>query len=196
MKRRDLLSGILGLPAMAGVKVEPVVKGESPAKPFLFVIRPDRPLSSQAIQAIRDQLKDFFDSSGVNAKGMVLPYGCDFSTVMPDGKVHNGDSKPWVGQVVLAWSMAARPGERRSFQVARVGLDGYHLLLLTHVEGSRYGHHATDDKVVIASNGEVDPYDALRIVHDHQKHVEDANRREMMEDFYTSFMPLNEARRT
>ncbi len=183
MKRRDLLSGILGLPAMAGVKVEPVVKSES--DPFLFVIRPDRPLSSEAIQAIRDQLKDFFESSGVNAKGLVLPYGCDFSTVMPDGKVHNGDSKPWVGQVVLSWWEKAGPGESRSFQVVNPG-DGYHLLLLTHVFGSKYGHVATDDKVKIASNGEVDQYDALRIVNDHRRRAEHER---------SSFMPPNEARR-
>lgn len=177
MKRRDLISGILGLPAMAGMKATPLSPGEPGQPPFVIVLQPDRPLPSDCTEHLRSQMKEFIETSGINARVLVLPYGVTMTTIPPGGATP--DEKPWVGPVVLSWWEKAGPGESRSFQVVNPG-DGYHLLLLTHVLGSKYGHVATDDKVKIASNGEVDQYDALRVVASHKRSVANGQQQEAM----------------
>jgi hypothetical protein len=174
MKRRDLISGILGLPAMAGMKATPLSPGEPP---FVIVLQPDRPLPSDCTERMRIQMDEFVKTSGINARVLVLPYGVTMTTIPPGGATP--DEKPWVGPVVLSWWEKAGPGESRSFQVVNPG-DGYHLLLLTHVFGSKYGHVATDDKVKIASNGEVDPYDAIRVVASHKRAAGNEQQKEAM----------------
>jgi hypothetical protein len=123
MKRRDLISAVMALPAMAGIKAMPLVPGEAvdaevpqagatkvAEPPFVIVLQPDRPLREEVVERIREQMTEFLIASGVNAKAVVLPNGMTIKTVTTDGVVHGGEpeapqsddyERPWIGDVLF-----------------------------------------------------------------------------------------------
>ena len=193
MKRRDLISAVMSLPAMAGIKAIPLVPGEAvdaevPSAgatkgvepPFVIVLQPDRPLREEAIVRLREQMTEFLDSAGVNAKAVVLPNGLTIKTVTPDGVVHGGepeatpDTKPWCGQLVYDWVKADSTRYRfngpvvyrRSFDVIETPR-GW-LLHLKTVAGDALPY-VTAALVSITVNNEVCPYEAAWIIDQHER---------------------------
>jgi hypothetical protein len=183
MKRRDLISAVMGLPAMAGIKAMPLMpdeavdaevpqagatKGAEP--PFVIVLQPDRPLPQEAIVRIREQMTEFLNTAGVNAKAVVLPNGMTIKTVTPDGVVHGGepeappDTKPWCGQLVYDWAKVRRP-TNNSFDVVEVP-HGHRLCLRTECDGEKYD---TTADVSITVNNEVCPHEAMWLIKQHEK---------------------------
>jgi hypothetical protein len=193
MKRRDLISAVLGLPAMAGMKAAPLVPGESmdaevPSAgatkggepPFVIVLQPDRALPTATVVRIREQMTEFLDSAGVNAKAVVLPCGLSIKTLTADGVVHGVEpepppaTKPWCGQLVYDWFKASGityrnftpVSRRRSFDVIKARR-GWLLNLKTVVDDSP--PYVTEGLVIITVNNEVCPYDAAWIIDVHER---------------------------
>jgi hypothetical protein len=168
---------------MAGIKAMPLVPGEAmdeavPAAgatkvaepPFVIVLQPDRPLPQKVCVRLREQMTEFLDSAGVNAKAAVLPHGVSIKTVTPDGVVHGGDpeappdTKPWCGQLVYAWAMMPT-NNRRSFDVVELP-HGHRLCLRTECDGVNYD---TAADVSMTVNNEVCPHEAVWLINQHEK---------------------------
>ncbi len=183
MKRRDLISAVMGLPAMAGIKAMPLVPDEAvdeavPAAgatkgagtPFVIVLQPDRPLREEAVERIRSQMNEFIDTSRLNARVLVLPHGMTLKTVSPEGVVHGGepeappDTKPWCGQLVYDWAKVPT-NNRRSFDVVELP-HGHRLCLRTECDGENYD---TAADVSITVNNEVCPHEAMWLIKQHEK---------------------------
>jgi hypothetical protein len=142
MKRRDLISAVLGLPAMAGMKVTPLppdvsldaelpaagaTKGEEP--PFVIFLQPDRALSPESAVRLREQMTEFLKSAGVNAKAAVLPHGMKVTTMTPSGEIRGGEpetprsndrERPWMGDVLFHFCAVSQ-------QLLRVAIDAWDL---------------------------------------------------------------------
>jgi hypothetical protein len=138
--------------------------------PFVIVLQPDRPLPQEAIVRLREQMTEFLDSAGVNAKAAVLPHGVSIKTVTPDGVVHGGEpeaspaTKPWCGHLVYDWARVPT-NNRRSFDVVELP-HGYRLCLRTECDGENYD---TVADVSITVNNEVCPHEAMWLIKQHEK---------------------------
>lgn len=192
MNRRDILSAVMGLPAMAGMKAsalrpndpedKPVPAAGATGEPFVIVLQPKRPMVTPAMDALREQMREFIKDSGLNAWSIVLPWGLEMKTMTADGAIHGGEAeekpaerKPWVGAVVWEWARAndmiyqfgAPTSRRRKFDVRRV--DGrWHLVLLTQADS--YGA-VTEVPVNLTPAGDVCPYDAADAINSHESAV-------------------------
>lgn len=195
MKRRDLISAVLGLPAMAGIKAMPLVPdepmdGDVPAAgatkgaepPFVIVLQPDCPLPQETIVRLREQMTEFLNAAGVNAKAVVLPNGMTIKTVTPDGVVHGGGpesppaTKPWCGPVVYDWVKASRGF--RSFDI--VELPHGHSLVLKTERPPSGKPYVTQAMVSITGNNEVCPHEAMWLIDQHGRGLALARSVEMM----------------
>jgi hypothetical protein len=207
MKRRDLISAVMGLPAMAGIKAMPLVPGEAvdaevpqagatkgAGTPFVIVLQPDRALPKEAIVRLREQMTEFLDSAGVNAKAVVLPNGMTIKTVTPDGVVHGGepeappDTKPWCGQLVYAWA-SVPTNNRRSFDVVELP-HGHRLCLRTECGGEKYD---TTADVSITVNNEVCPHEAMWLINQHEKNFTIKRQAAAMERIMKPASPKRES---
>jgi hypothetical protein len=219
MNRRDLISAVLGLPAMAGIKVSPlrpdepmdkpvpmVAEAAAPSDPFLIVLQPERPITFDAINDLRAQMREFLDSAGVNAKAVVLPYGLGVKTVTPDGVVHGGEpptetaptTKPWCGQLVYDWCKASgiayrnftAVSRRRSFDVVETPR-GWLLHLKTVVGDGR--PYVTESLVRITVNNEVFPYEAAWLIDTHERGLKSQEDEAIMAELMKFATPKKES---
>jgi len=217
MNRRDLISAIMGLPAMAGIKAMPLVPGEAvdsevpqagatngAGTPFVIVLQPDRPLPQEVVVRLREQMTEFLDAAGVNAKAVVLPTGMTIKTVTPDGVVHGGESeappatKPWCGQLVYDWAKAdgmryrfkGPVVYRRSFDVIETPR-GWLLHLKTVVGDTP--PYVTDGLVSITVNNEVCPYEAAWIIDQHERGLTAQQSEALMAELEKFKTPKKEA---
>jgi len=208
MKRRDLISAVMGLPAMAGIKAMPLMPDEAvdsevpqagatkvAEPPFVIVLQPDRPLPPDAIVRLREQMTEFLDSAGVNAKAAVLPHGVSIKTVTPDGVVHGGepeappDTKPWCGQLVYDWAKVPT-NNRRSFDVVEVP-HGHRLCLRTECDGENYD---TAADVSITVNNEVCPHEAMWLINQHEKNFKLKRQEALMASLAKLASPKRESK--
>ena len=209
MKRRDLISAVMGLPAMAGIKAMPLMPDEpmdeavpeagatkGVGTPFVIVLQPDRPLPQEAIVRLREQMTEFLNAAGVNAKAVVLPNGMTIKTVTPDGVVHGGepesqpDTKPWCGPVVYDWVKASQRGVR-SFDVVELP-HGHNLCLKTErpPDGEPY---VTTALVSITVNNEVCPHEAMWLINQHEQGLSLLQNAEMMAALVNLVAPKKES---
>lgn len=214
MKRRDLISAVLGLPAMAGIKAAPLVPGESvdaevPSAgatkggepPFVIVLQPDRPMLTEAVVRLREQMTEFLDSAGVNAKAVVLPCGMSIKTLSADGEIRGVEpppTKPWCGQLVYDWVKADAMRYRfkgpivcrRSFDVIETPR-GWLLHLKTVVDDSP--PYVTDGLVSITVNNDVCPYEAARLIDLHERGLAAQKSESLMAELEKLVAPKKES---
>lgn len=209
MKRRDLISAVMGLPAMAGIKAMPLMPDEpmdeavpeagatkGVGTPFVIVLQPDRPLPADCIDRLRSQMKEFIDTSELNARVLVLPYGMTLKTMSPDGVVSGGepesqpDTKPWCGPVVYDWVKASQRGVR-SFDVVELP-HGHNLCLKTErpPDGQPY---VTTALVSITVNNEVCPHEAMWLINQHEQGLSLLQNAEMMAALVNIVAPKKES---
>lgn len=217
MNLRDLISAVMALPAMAGIKAIPLVPGEAvdsevPSAgatkgvepPFVIVLQPDRPLPQEAVERIRSKMKEFIDTSGLNARVLVLPHGVSIKTVTPDGVVHGGEpeatpaTKPWCGQLVYDWVNADAMQYRfegpvvlrRSFDVIETPR-GWLLHLKTVVGDTP--PYVTDGLVSITVNNDVCPYEAAWLIDHHERGLTAQQREALMDELEKLTFPKKES---
>ena len=217
MKRRDLISAVMGLPAMAGIKAMPLMPDEpmdeavpesgatkGVGTPFVIVLQPDRPLPTDCIDRLRIQMKEFIETSGLNARVLVLPYGMTLKTMSPEGVVHGGEpeappaTKPWCGQLVYDWVKADAMRyrfegpvvSRRSFDVIETPR-GWLLHLKTVVGDTP--PYVTDGLVSITVNNEVCPYEAAWLIDRHERVLKAQQSESLMAELEKLTTPKREA---